>query len=270
MIKLIVTDLDNTLLNSSGELQEDSIALIKEARDTYKVRTAIATGRSFGSAKLIAERIGSDTPVICYNGSLVKPASGGAPIFKAHMNPKTAQEMIAYCKSLGLYLILYDTSSSDEIVVEKLRRDLHDDPDLNNIPYREVGEFSPENIPLTPKLMIATDPEQVPMLQMDLESRFGEDAYFAQSEPHLIEVMPAGVNKGAALRMLMSNLRIKKTQVMALGDNTNDALLLSNSGVAVAVANAVDSLKEIATYICKQDRSYGFNEAVKKFVLSSK
>jgi len=54
---------------------------------------------------------------------------------------------------------------------------------------------------------------------------------------------------------------------MACGDNTNDAEMVIWAGLGVAMANAVDSLKEVAEYVCENERSYGVAEAIEKFVL---
>ena len=61
---------------------------------------------------------------------------------------------------------------------------------------------------------------------------------------------------------------IRREEVMALGDNTNDMHLLQAAGLAVAVGNAVPSLKEYADYVCEGERSDGFREALEKFVLA--
>ena len=72
MIKLIATDLDNTLLDHiTGEVPESTARLFHLAAQKG-VLTAVATGRCFPSALAAAQKIGARTPVICYNGSLIK------------------------------------------------------------------------------------------------------------------------------------------------------------------------------------------------------
>ena len=156
----------------------------------------------------------------------------------------------------------------DEIVVESLRLDMHNDPDLQFARHREVGDFLKDPLFDTPKMMIAADPKEVPALQAELEKMFEGRIFCAQSEPHLIEIMPASVNKGTALVALCLEMGIRREEVMALGDNTNDMHLLQAAGLAVAVGNAVPALKEYADYVCEGERSDGFREALEKFVLA--
>ena len=64
MIKLIATDLDNTLLDKQGLIPDSTAALLHEAAEKGVV-TAVATGRCFPSALGAARTIGAHTPVIC-------------------------------------------------------------------------------------------------------------------------------------------------------------------------------------------------------------
>ena len=174
-------------------------------------------------------------------------------------------------ESSGLVRIVKDLDEplkdKDVIVVDRLRPEMHPDPDLKFTDYREVGNLLKVKPFKTPKMLLATDPAKVPFFQKELERRYSDSLFFAQSEPHLIEVMPKGVDKGAALKRLANILEIELKETMAMGDNTNDILLLQAAGVAVAVANAVPKVKAVADYVCKNTRSRGVAEALKRFCL---
>ena len=79
--------------------------------------------------------------------------------------------------------------------------------------------------------------------------------------------MKHGVNKGVAVDYLAAKYNIKKNEIIAIGDNTNDELLLNHSGLKIAVGNAVESIKNIADYVSKGERGEGFNEAITKYIL---
>lgn len=264
MIKLIVTDLDNTLLDKDGRVREDSISLIEEAADRGIV-FAVATGRSFASAKAIAMKFASDIPVICYNGAQIKMPVSGEIVYESIVDEKLQDAIIDFAIKHELYVQVYD---NDEIVVEELDLKAHPDPDLKFTGYRETHGMEALKGIKTPKILLATSPKLVPAIQNELENEYGDIAYFAQSEAHLIEVMNKGVNKGIALDKLASILNIERDEIMALGDNTNDLLLLEHAGTRISVANGVEKLKKIATYVCTKERADGFNEAIRKFVLN--
>lgn len=263
MIRLIAADLDNTLLNKESKVDPETIRLLERAAEKG-VKVAVATGRSFASAKAIAEQLDQPSPAICYNGAAVIDTKTGEPYFMDCLDRELVEDILSFARENDLYVQMYD---KDEIVVERLRLDRHPDPDLDYAGYREVGDFREAGYFDTPKILLAAEPSRVPGIQSRLEALYGRRAYFAQSESHLVEVMNKGCDKGNALRRLREILGLKKEEVMGCGDNTNDLPLLLESGTAVAVANSVPELKAAATYVCKGERSDGFNEAVKKFVL---
>lgn len=265
MVKLIITDLDNTLLDKNGSVTESTIQLLDEARK-HGTSVTVATGRSFASARGVAERFQKDTPVICYNGAMIVDIRTGDPIFANYLDRTLVWNILEYAREHDLYVQMYD---KDTIVVEKLDLSRHPDPDLEYAAYREVSVFEKDKIFDTPKMLLAMSPELVPVHQKELESLYGEFAYFSQSDSHLIEIVSKGCDKGSAVKFLADYMGIKKEELMGCGDNTNDIPLIQETGIAVAVANAVPELKEVATYVCKGERNAGFDEAVRKFVLNA-
>ena len=77
--------------------------------------------------------------------------------------------------------------------------------------------------------------------------------------------MPKGINKAHSLELLCKELEVDKSEVMACGDNTNDAEMIKWAGTGIAVANSVDTLKNLASYVCQSERSLGIAEAIEKF-----
>lgn len=262
MIKLIATDLDNTLLDTSNRIPDSTLELIHKVVENG-VQVAVATGRSFHSADHVADLISTDAPVICYNGSLIKDASDRI-LYENYVDFNLVREIVAWAHDNDVYVQLYD---DDVIIVEELRTDRHPDPDLKFTEYRELGDLLAIEPFKTPKMLLAASPERIPGLQKELEERYSGILFLAQSDAHLIEIMPANVNKGTALKRLAEIEGIDLSETMALGDNTNDILLLKAAGLAVAVQNAVPELKDIADYVCNGERSEGFSEALLKFVL---
>ncbi len=257
MIKLIVSDLDNTLLDEEKKLPQSTKNVFTKVLES-NVKVSIATGRSFLSAKYTADKIGATSFIICYNGAMIRNGEGDI-ILASYLEEGILRDLLSFCEQKNLYFQLYH---KDEILVKKRRPDLHDDPDMLYAPCREVENFN-ESVQ-SPKMLIAAKKKEIPYILKELE-RFKENVFITQSEDHLIEIMPKGINKGSALVYLMKKYHIKKEEVMACGDNYNDIELLKQAGTKIAVHNAVDDLKRIADYICDNERSYGVEEAIKKY-----
>ena len=258
MIKLIATDLDNTLLDREGLVPEETKNLIRKAVDRG-VMFAISTGRSVKSSQGVAESIGAAYMAICYNGALVIDPVNNVTIYEDYLAEDVVRGIVEYAHAHDLYIQMYDEGT---IVVEKLRLERHPDPDLRYADYREVGDFLEYPFFHTPKVLLACEPERVPKEQAGLEELFGEKVYMAQSDAHLIEVVTEGVDKGIALEHLGGYLGLTKDEIIAFGDNTNDLPLLKAAETAVAVANAVPEVKEWSDYVASKERSEGFAEGL--------
>lgn len=262
MIKLIALDLDNTLLEKDNEIHPKTLRLLKECA-LRGIVIVIATGRLFLSAEKYAKEIGDDCKIICYNGCLVTDAMGNT-VFSSHLSENIMKKIVHFSKERNLYCQFY---LDHKILVEKVTEDTTIDPDLANTEAIEVGTFETYDFNPSPKAMIVTDPEAVPRVQAELAAFLHDEVYIAQSQPYLIEIMPKNINKARSLALLCQELSISQEDVMACGDNTNDSEMLRWAGTGVAMANSVEALKNVASYVCKEKRSLGVAEAIERFCL---
>lgn len=108
------------------------------------------------------------------------------------------------------------------------------------------------------------DPAQ---LRRSLNTAVGEEAAITQALPWALEVLPAGVNKATAARLLLERWGIAREEAMAIGDGENDAELLSYVGLGVAMGNGAPAAKVAANYEVASNWEDGFSEAMDRFVL---
>ena len=263
MIKLIALDLDNTLLERDNNIHPHTLKLLRTCV-ANGITVVIATGRIYLSAKKYAHEIGSGCKILCYNGCLLTEADGD-PLFSATLTVDAMRKIISFCKERGLYCQFY---RGHRILVEKVVEETRIDPDLANTAAIEADDLSKYDLTPSPKAMIVCDPAAVPAVQKELSDFMDGEVYIAQSQPYLIEIMPEGVNKAHTLELLCEKVGISRDEVMACGDNTNDAEMIRWAGTGVAVANSVEPLKAAASYVCKAERSLGVAEAIEKFCLS--
>ena len=86
-------------------------------------------------------------------------------------------------------------------------------------------------------------------------------------EYEYLDVIPKNVSKGNALEFLGNYLKIKKDEILAIGDNLNDLDMVENAGVGIAVNNAYSELKQVANYTTQKTvEQGGFAEAIYKFI----
>ncbi len=83
-----------------------------------------------------------------------------------------------------------------------------------------------------------------------------------------MEITAANTSKGTSIIKLGELLGIKRDEIMAIGDGMNDASMLQEVGLPVAMENAVPELKRYAKYITASNNEDGVAKAVEKFVLN--
>ena len=109
-IKLFITDLDGTLLESAKDVASENIKAIQLAA-ANGVTVTIATGRMYKAALPVAKALGVNVPIITYNGALIKSAAGEI-LASDYLMPEVVNEVITYCQAHNWYLQLY---SNDEL-----------------------------------------------------------------------------------------------------------------------------------------------------------
>lgn len=262
-IKLIALDLDDTLLMPDCTVPDDVAETLRKAA-AKGVKVVIATGRIYPSAISYAELLGSDCPVVCYNGSVIR-RPGHPADFAAEIKPDLIRRVAAFCHRESLYLQLY---ADDRLAVEKVVEETRIDPDYHKAGAEELGDFLTAALKPTPKMLIVNTPQRLAEVRPALEAAFGGELHFATSKDYLLEMMPKGISKAKTLAICAESYGILPEECMVCGDNTNDLEMVSWAGLGVSVANGVPALKAVADYVAEQERSYGVKEAVEKFVLT--
>ena len=85
-----------------------------------------------------------------------------------------------------------------------------------------------------------------------------------RSDPDLIQVMDASVNKGTALRLVCEHYGVALDEVLAVGDAVNDVPMLEAAGIAVAVDNAHPEVKLVADWVAPSNNDHGVHAALAK------
>jgi len=87
---------------------------------------------------------------------------------------------------------------------------------------------------------------------------------------YYLDVTDAGANKGAVVTMLSEMLQIPMSQIATIGDMITDTLMFRKSGTSIAMGNAFDDVKALATYVTRSNQEDGFAYAMDHFVLGEK
>jgi Cof subfamily protein (haloacid dehalogenase superfamily) len=268
VIRLLALDLDGTLMDDDMVIRSSRVRRAVAAAQECGVVVTLATGRMFDFVLPFAQELGITAPLICYQGGLIQSPDSDVPLYRATMEPALMREMLEWRAQRGYHVILY---ADDDVFLDERRH-----PDAF---YRDmlgerlvwVDDFSSvleQHKPV--KFIIFVEPHEAGRVETGLRQRFGGLMELTRSHALIVEGNPPGVSKGDALQRLAAHLGIPQAQVMAIGDQDNDASMIVWAGVGVAMGNGSPASKAVADWIAPPVAEDGAAVAIERFVLKEK
>ena len=254
MERLIVCDIDNTLLPAGGRISEATLAALRELPSDTGF--SIATGRSFHVVRKFVEDLSLRLPVITSNGAQVYDYENETSIYESCLDPKVARKLLSRLLSEDYDFVAYADvgiyfrpksehldffRNYNESVRPALRAPMVPlaEDDLSSLSNRitKVLVYFPEKA-LTDSL------RKIPELEI------------TASMSRVIDIMASGSTKGNAVRALAGHLGVDLSHVYCFGDNENDISMFTCGAVGIAMGNASEETKSYAAMVtrnCKDD-----------------
>ncbi|MDR1736728.1 MAG: HAD family hydrolase [Oscillospiraceae bacterium] len=230
-IKMIVTDLDDTLLRRDKTVSEYTAEVLLRCRE-LGIKTVIATGR--GHPDVVA-------PLELFDGII---ANNGANIFEGGAELRRcipcaeARPLLLACHEHGLRL----TSQFGGIHYTNFDT-AHIWPHIKDF---EIVDFASHSMDSEKICAEGVSPEDADFIAQHLT----DNMYLKVARDGLGMVMHKDATKSAAIAELAERWHIARREIAAFGDDLNDIDLLSYAGISVAMKNAIDEVKAAADYIC--------------------
>ena len=233
-IQLVVTDMDDTLLNSSHQVSEITARAIADVLKTG-ARVVLASGRIAHSVLAYARELGLSAPAIAGNGSQIIDTVSGEMLHECSIPVDLTREVCGHAESLGEYVQTYHGDSFFYAEECERAEEYRQVSGLNGVAvHRLLSLFV--DWP-TPKILISAPPERISALQPILAKRYAGRLNALISRPDYIELTRPEANKATALKKLCGWLGIKRENVLAFGDSQNDVGMLRWAGTGIAMAN---------------------------------
>lgn len=250
--KLLITDIDDTLVYNNGAVSRRNAEAIKRARNSG-VYVMLATGRSYFGAKRVVRELSLDTFVITYGGAVIVDTKEEKPWFVTEMDNAYIMEILDMAMHLGVHAHIYQ---NDCVIYEKSHPYVEAYTSVLNLPHRIDPDIRSKHWSCVPKVLIITEPERVKELVPMFKKHFEGRVHVSESSSGFIEFNKMHINKGTASAMVAKRLGILPEQTAAIGDNTLDYELIDWAGLGAVVENGNDKLKAIADIIippCSKD-----------------
>lgn len=269
--KALFLDLDGTLLNDNREISAGNRQAVQAALAAGH-RIVITTGRPLVSAIEQAQALGlatQDCYLITFNGGVIYDLGNAKIIAQETVPLPLVHQVFAEANRRGVHIQTYDDS---HVLVEPRCNDA----ELAHYCQRihMPSAVIPDILALKQdpvKILLIDEVDQKPLLSFQewLQAHLGGqlDSFFSCDQ--FLEVVPHGMNKGAALLRLASLLGIPQTHTVAVGDAANDLSMIHAAKVGVAMCNGTEEVRLAADVVTTRDNNHdGIAEVIETYLLS--
>ena len=280
-IRLLVLDLDGTIVGDSNHINEPVKQAIKAAQ-AKGIRVAIATGRMYCSALRFHREIGSTLPLLAYQGALIQDPIAQKRYRHWPVAQSLAIELLDYfeqsefSQEIAVHVYVDDRlyvkeiatatqayaqrSQVDPIAIGNLRQALTSDPTKILAMSRDGSAAMADRSALADRLYEKLKRRYAP-----------SDLYLTKSSGQFLEAANPASDKGTAVQYLAEEvLALQPHNVMAIGDNFNDLEMIEYAGIGVAMENAPEAVKSRANYVAPNVERNGAATAIQNILLATR
>lgn len=263
--KMIVMDMDDTLLNSENQVSPDTANYLIDLQDKgYHV--VLASGRPTEGMLPIARDLHlheHDSYVISFNGSRTIRVKDGALEDEQSISKADFDRIVDYCRDNNMFALTY---YNGYIIYEGEHEYMNIESELTGLPMYHTDDLKAYIQEPVAKVLGVDYESHIQARAQAFDGVFNGQIDVTTSKPFFLEFVPHGVSKGNALHALCKKVGIDISETIAFGDSMNDYSMMKEAGYAVAMGNARDVLKEIADFVTLDHNSDGIVYALKKIL----
>lgn len=276
-IKLLALDIDGTLIKSNAELSDRNRSAIERAI-SLGVYIVLLTGRRFGSALQLIQKLNLELPIISHNGALIKRSDTLETIRLHPLDVNTAHDIIMAGRKDGVDMIccVDEPDGIGKIVIDNISEE-------NIYLWRYIDKYKDSLLRVDDLIKFVENPPIQIMFSgtCNLVDNFNDKlkslingkvslvkTRYRNSDLTILDVLSGEASKGHTLAELAVQLGISRENVMAVGDNHNDLSMLHYAGTGVIMANAEEELKNHGFPVTSSNEEDGVAEAIEKYIFT--
>ncbi len=252
-LRVAALDLDDTLLTQEKEVTSETQRAMEAWLDSGR-EIVIATGRPPRYAREMPEFLHCH-PRICYNGAWIEYQQ--RVIYRNPISASTGQAFLQ--RILSAFPDLWIGYESGDVYYAS-----------GPVPHRpaiicDLRRLArpADKIILKPSLMDERQLQTIERMRPVGTTWLRSDLY------DVVQIGARGTDKAVALRWWLETRGLSLQQALAIGDDTNDVGMLTGTGMGIAMANAVDAVKEVADFITLDNWSGGVARVLNQVLASS-
>lgn len=261
MIKLIVSDLDGTLLKDNGDLDNSFFHVIQQL-DKLDIIFVACSGRLYPTLKENFKRVKSKMLFAAQNGTHIQYNNGEEIIYENKINKNHIYECLSYFNNLGIesYVCTKEFAVVQKPSLNLIKR-LHD----GGVPLKQVSYnlSLEENIF---KIGIFNNNGFSPNLTNKINNEININLQCVQTGDIWIDIMNKNASKGKSIEIIQHKLKIKQEETMVFGDFYNDISMFKQAYYSFAMKNAPNDVKNTAKFTIGSNNENAVINTISKYL----
>lgn len=273
-IKLIVCDMDGTLLDSRKQISRVSMATLEKAREKG-IFTTICSGRVHSMLSFYSNLLKIEGPLIAANGAVIYDTRVDKILFQKTVEPEAARALLMFCGQNEMdYSLLTAKSCFFSRNSVRLRRfeqynKIARAAGLPAIPLRFFSSDYSEALSGDIYKILVYELQEGQKKQTETYLERHTELTWTSSEEGLLDISASGVNKGEGVRRLARILGISADEICIFGDYCNDIPMMEQAGLPIAMGNAHESVKKAALAVTASNDEDGVARGIEKYILQT-
>ncbi|MFM5916028.1 MAG: Cof-type HAD-IIB family hydrolase [Novosphingobium sp.] len=262
-IRLLVSDIDGTLVRRDKSLPDQNVAAIRDAA-ARGLKISLISARPEAGMVEIAARLGLSGPMGAFNGGVIF-SPGITAEAGAFVPAELAARLVALYAKAGVTLWLFHTDhwftsriDDPHTAREVLSSGLQPEP-------RE--DFSGLLGQAAKIVAVCDDPALMDRLEGEARTLVGQSATLVRSQDYYLDCTALAANKGDGVAALAKLYGVPLEQVAVIGDQGNDVAMFKVAGLAIAMGQARDAVKAEADEVTDSNEDAGVAAAIERFIL---
>jgi Cof subfamily protein (haloacid dehalogenase superfamily) len=265
-IKLVISDVDGTLVTTAKQLRPRSIEAVGKLR-AAGIAFSICSSRPPFGLRTLRDTLRLDQPFGGYNGgAIVEPDF--TIIEQKAIPPLVAREAVEVFHAHGVDCWVF---VGHEWVVTNRQGD-HVDHETHTIdcPPTVVPQFEDRHFAAVGKIVGASNNHDlIAEVEHAMQQSLAGRAHAARSQPYYCDVIPPGIDKGRIVQVLSTRLGLVREEIAVLGDMENDLEMFAEAGLPIAMGNAPAHVKQAARAVTGLNDEDGWADAVEHYILAN-
>lgn len=252
-IRLVVSDIDGTLVRDDKTLSERTVDAVRRAEEAGIAFTLISARPPSGLGELV-ERLALTGPVGAFNGGTLFHPGGG--IVEAHrLEPADARRAVAMLDDAGVPVWFF----ADGLWIARDEHARHTDLERRaaRLDPTIAADFDPWFERADKVVGVSDDHALVARMEREIGAALGASANVVRSQPYFLDVTTAAANKGAGVQALAGAFGIPLAATAAIGDMPNDMPMFRHAGLSVAMGQAPEDVRAAALHVADTNEADG-------------